>query len=442
MCGIVACINSGDSAVNSDDFIANAILTGAVRGQDSTGIFQADRNGKIYSHKMATSGCMFAEDKTTISFVRDTRLSRITVVHHRAATVGSITDANAHPFLCPMSAEQVKNGKQGTLVGVHNGSLVSWKDKPDAKNFTVDSNWALAHIAKHGIDAFKDIIGPYCFMWTTTDAPDKLYVARNSGRPMHVAFTKDKKQAYFASEAGMLAWLCERNNISIEDSIMVVGTDTLYTFDTSGSTINVSAQKLPAAVAPVVYKPVQVPAVAEAAPWKHDLLNGAGRRFIEKIKLAVAGKLQATPPAAEVSSSVADSDGADDYVVANTVPEKWYSDANATNNEKDYAKKLEMFRELQWFQGVTYDEQTGEVLGDIEVWEKDKGKVKYAGIIRGCSRARASAEYIKAGKNGMTDGNWVVIVGAREEKSLGKVLIAAELTREGRAGLDRMFAAN
>lgn len=442
MCGIIACINAGGYALRSGDFIANAILAGAVRGQDSTGILQTDRKGKVYTHKMAMSGSMFAEDKITLSFVKDTPKSRITVLHHRAATVGVITDENAHPFLCEMSDQQVKHGKHGTLAGVHNGSLTNWKSKPGAKDFNVDSNWALAHIAKNGIDAFKDITGPYCFMWTSTDTPHKLFVARNSGRPMHVVFTKDKKEAYFASEAGMLAWLCERNNIAIEDTISIVGTDTLYTFDTSGGTITVSAEKLPVVTAPVVYHPVRTPADNNHAPWTVDQINDAGRAFLDKIKLAAAGKLVAST--AEVVTDVASSadDDEDDYVTADAVPEKWYSDRHATDAEKANAKKLGMFRELQWFQGVTYDDETGEVLGDIEVWEKGKGKVKYAGIIRGCSRARANSEYIKAGKNGVTDGSWVVIVGAREERQLGKVLIAAELTREGRAGLDKMYATN
>ena len=74
------------------------------------------------------------------------------------------------------------------------------------------------------------------------------------------------------------------------------------------------------------------------------------------------------------------------------------------------------------------------------MWDKVNGKVKYAGVIRGCSQARANAEYIQSDLGKATNGNWVVVVGAREEKQLGKVLVVAELNQAGRAGLERMYA--
>ena len=116
-------------------------------------------------------------------------------------------------------------------------------------------------------------------------------------------------------------------------------------------------------------------------------------------------------------------------------------EAIKTRDEKrrmEEAKKWGMFRELQWFQGIAYDDQTGEVLGDVEIWDKVNGKVKYTGVIRGCSQARANSEYIREGLNGSTDGNWVVVIGAREERQLGKVLVVAELNQAGRAGLERI----
>ena len=418
-----------------------------MRGQDSTGIVQVDKKGSVYTHKLAVSGSKFLTDKVTGAFTKDANRSPINIVHHRAATIGKINTENAHPFICDMAEVNPTNKKHYVLVGVHNGSLINWKTKPKANEYEVDSNWALAHIAERGLDAFKDIEGPYCFMWVTSKDPDKLMVARNSGRPMHAVFSKDRKEVYFASEAGMLAWLCERNRIVTEDQIMVLGTDKAYSFDTSGGTITVTATDLPRTVRATKH-------YTGGYAWKpnaqqtHGQLNEEGQKFIDKIKAAAKYDANAVViNTAVIDSTLADiTDDAeapwavsnDGDFVADTVPVDWFSDRNATSSEKAKAIEWGMFRELQWFQGVTYDDQTGEVLGDIEVWDRDAGKVKYAGVIRGCSQARANSEYIHPTLSNATNGNWVVVVGAREERQLGKVLVVAELNQTGRAGLERI----
>lgn len=452
MCGIIAAINCGHYSRDSEDFLSNAILVGAVRGQDSTGLVQTDRKNKIYTHKLAISGSAFLNNNTTQAFIKDASRSPITIIHHRAATVGSINADNAHPFICDMSSANSVTKKEHVLVGVHNGSLVNWKTKPEAAEFEVDSNWALAHIARHGVEAFEDIEGPYCFMWVDNKTPNRLMVARNHGRPMHAVFSKDRKEVFFASEAGMLAWLCERNRIATEDNIMVLGTDTLYTFDTNGPTVAITTTDIPkkAAVAQSYTTHTAVVPVVNRQP---SMLNDDGKTFIDKIKAAAKYDPKAPVLNTEVIDAtikdITDDSGeepwtvsSDGEFVADRVPTDWFSDRNATHAEKNKAKELDLFRELQWFQGVAYDDQTGEVLGDIEVWDKVNGKVKYAGVIRGCSQARANAEYIQTNLSKAISGNWVVVVGAREEKQLGKVLVVAELNQAGRAGLERMYSSH
>lgn len=449
MCGIIATINAGHWSRDSRDFLANGVLVGAVRGQDSTGIVQVDKKGSIYTHKLALSGSAFLANKTTAAFLNDSPRCPINIVHHRAATMGKVSDENAHPFVCTMSKVDPVSKRHYVLVGVHNGSLINWKTKPDAAAYDVDSEWALAHIAVHGLNAFKDIEGPYCFMWVTSEEPNKLIVARNSGRPMHAIFTKDRKEVYFASEAGMLAWLCERNRIVTEDQIMVLGTDKAYTFDTSGDTVKITVEDLPKKIVAAVTT-VHDDKWNYAGQAKDKQLNAAGQAFINKVKAAAKPAVPAAIiDAAVIDKTIADitadtpwSTDDDGEYVADKVPASWYSDRNATTNEKQKAQAWDMFRELQWFQGVTYDNETGEVLGDIEVWDSKLGKVKYSGIIRGCSEARANSEYIQDNLRGGTNGNWVVVIGAREERQLGKVLVVAELTQAGKAGLEKLYASN
>lgn len=453
MCGIIAAINCSHYSRDSEDFLSNAILVGAVRGQDSTGLVQTDRKNKIYTHKLAISGSAFLNNNTTQAFIKDASRSPITIIHHRAATVGSVNANNAHPFICDMSSVNPATKKEHVLVGVHNGSLVNWKTKPKAAEFEVDSNWALAHIAQHGVEAFEDIEGPYCFMWVDNKTPNRLMVARNHGRPMHAVFSKDRKEVFFASEAGMLAWLCERNRITTEDNIMVLGTDTLYTFDTNGPTVTITTTDIPKKVTVAQSHTAHTP-VAPGINRQASMLNDEGRIFIDKIKAAAKYDPNATKlleevidkAIADITSEVAaeETPWEDDPLnnVTDCVPNDWFSDRNATAGEKTKATEWGLFRELQWFQGVAYDNETGEVLGDIEVWDRDHGKVKYAGVIRGCSQARANSEYIQSTLSHSTNGNWVVVIGAREEKQLGKVLVVAELNQAGRAGLERMYAAH
>lgn len=240
MCGIAGVLNVGYSA-NTNRFIESALITGMVRGMDSTGIMQSGKDGKIYFHKDPVEGLYFLSDKVTRQFVEDVPKANITVIHHRAATQGKINKANSHPFV-------VHKPNKEPLVGVHNGSLTAgWKYKEGADKFDVDSNWALSHIAKKGVDAFKDIYGPYCFVWAEGDKAGKLFMCRNRDRPMHILFSKDRKTLLFASEMGMLTWLAERSSIECEADVLYLTPERIYEFDTTGTQITYTSAALPRA---------------------------------------------------------------------------------------------------------------------------------------------------------------------------------------------------
>lgn len=477
MCGIVGVLNASLYNSSIENFVKDGILVGAVRGMDSTGIIQVDNKDIIYTHKKAVPGPWFLADKLTKTYVDDSNRSPITIIHHRAATVGAVTKENAHPFTVNKLDIDAKTNKHEVVVGVHNGSLnVGWKSKPDGNLFDVDSQWALSHIAKRGNDAFKDIVGPYAFVWVDSTKPGKVHFARNSGRPLHLVFTKDRKQMYFASEAGMLSWLVERNRLVVEDEIIVVGTDRIYEFDTNGDVIKYTSVATPKVGGYTTVPPtnrVAVPATGTGTTSGNTTkLNHAGEKFIQGIKDAL--KPKPTPLTTEPEKVTIDQAAVDRVVSAiigppenddtnepliisqrdddspnvnatnlmidtDLVPTSWYSDRNATKEEKDLAQKLGFFRELQWFQGVIYDDQTGETVGDIEVWDKERGKQTVSATLRGVSRPRAHSQYIDNNVgNGITPGNWVVVIGAREEKQLGRVLVVAELNKRGEEGLAGM----
>lgn len=462
MCGILCAINGTRFSKDSTDFITDGILTGAVRGRDSTGIVQVDVHGGIYIHKQAVSGSEFLDDKTTKAFIKDVEKSRVTIVHHRAATVGNITDKNAHPFICDMDGINPKTKKNHLLVGVHNGSLTNWRTKPNAKDYVVDSEWALNRIATIGNEAFKEIEGPYCFMWVTTKEPNKLYVTRNTGRPMHAIMSKDGTEMYFASETGMLAWLVERNKISVEDNILVLGDNHIYEFDMSDRKIKVTAVPRPAPVVIAGNGAVSMYGYTRRSANTHgnNTLNHAGYVFIEGVKDALKAKAPvvtspavsvpavAKEPSAEVAQMMEDIKNAgedvpwstddDDYFTADQVPTSWFSSRSAGVDETKLATDNQMFRSLEWFQGVEYDDATGELLGEIQTWSRQHGKVNHVAIMRGVSRARANAQYVDS----KAAGDWVVVIGARNDSQLGLIYIVAELNNHGRQALEKQKAVN
>jgi hypothetical protein len=208
------------------DFISDAFVVNTLRGMDSSGIFQIDKDNNPFLHKQNVPGFMFAETKAVKRFIADVDTCPVTVGHVRAATAGKVTVDNAHPFV----AERADGTR---LIGVHNGTLTGWQQQPGAKEYEVDSDWALNLIAAEGVDAFEKFNGAYCFVWWDEQKPDKLFMARNDDRPMHFVMNKTKDTILFGSESGMVTWLADRRKIEMDDSIYSLESYKLYAFDLS-----------------------------------------------------------------------------------------------------------------------------------------------------------------------------------------------------------------
>lgn len=238
MCGIAVVLNGRNNTWSSkaalNDFMEQACTTGVLRGRDSTGMFQVDKKGQAYIHKLPIPGAQYAETQRAQAVFRDVDTSIVTVLHHRAATKGAVNYNNSHPF------EHWSTDKH--LIGVHNGSLTNSYYTHKGKNFTVDSDYALYRIWEEGIEAFKDLNGAYAFVWWENDG--KLRVACNGQRSFCFAPVKDKNTMLMASEPGMLYWLASRNKIELE-SIVVPDNDYLLTFDPSTALREFTSEKIP-----------------------------------------------------------------------------------------------------------------------------------------------------------------------------------------------------
>lgn len=223
MCGIHGFINTAKKEFNADDFIRSSFVANSLRGMDSCGIASINIGKKnIDYQKLPVNGSTFIQDKYVDNLIKIARDENVvTICHNRAATSGRVGYNQAHPFY-------VQEGER-EIIGVHNGTLTAWQSKLNASKFSVDSEWALNHIFDKGMDAFKDFSGAYCFVWWDSADEGTLNIALNDQRPMCIAFTENGNMAY-ASEAGMLYWLCERHNLKIKGQVLYLTADKWYKF--------------------------------------------------------------------------------------------------------------------------------------------------------------------------------------------------------------------
>ena len=471
MCGIVGVVNATyGSKIQS--FMKNGCVVGQIRGFDSTGLAVQESDGKVYVHKSTNVGTYFLTEKPVDGLLGKCASSRLMFFHHRAATQGKIVTANAHPFVLERIGEPA--GQQTKVIGVHNGSLNNWRSKPNAAAFEVDSEWALSRIADLGDAAFKEIEGPYAFAWMDTAKRDHMYMIRNSGRPLHLLYSKDRRQVYFSSEHGMLAWLVDRNDIETDKEIMVLEPGHLYDLDCTGNEVVITSRKIDTATVQAMVTSTTtnvtpltkntgactIPPLQNRPGYttnrstvRNDGLSYTAGAFIDRLKTcgkskkvdaAVAAIVDAVSTKDEVVTQRTDDAPQDTTAFdGETVPANWFNDRSVSTAEKEAAKEAGIFQELNWFEGVTFDDDTGDLLGDIDIFTPGQGKTKFVGIIRGCSNARAHAEYINnrvpSGNGSATiSGAWVVVVGIRPDSVVGNVLVCAELNSVGRRELDKL----
>lgn len=234
MCGLSFVVNSqffnnSTQTLKQNSLFADMLLASAVRGTDSTGVFQIAQDGNVWYGKLAAPSGIAIKDDTISALIGDVHRSPITVGHVRAATAGKVSDDNAHPFIAHKN-----NATKDYIIGVHNGTLYGWEHSDMYNLHDVDSSWAMSEIATRGVDAFNDFYGAYAFLWYDTEQPGTLFIARNDERSLYIARSKNKETIVGASEAGMLQWLAQRNGIELEEDVpFFVDSGFLFSIDTT-----------------------------------------------------------------------------------------------------------------------------------------------------------------------------------------------------------------
>jgi hypothetical protein len=206
-------------------FLKDAVVVGVVRGDDSTGMFQVQKNMTVREYKLPYSGEVFAMHHQAQTFMNEADECMLTVGHHRAATRGGVSQQNCHPF------EYYDNDRH--VIGVHNGFVNGMPWKEDGYDFQVDSDWLYYRIFRDGAPkAIGSMTGAMALAWYENDGKLRLY--SNGARSLFWAYMKDQECMVFASEHGMLWWLAgdeQRANIDLDTTIFYPEPDVIYVFD-------------------------------------------------------------------------------------------------------------------------------------------------------------------------------------------------------------------
>lgn len=197
MCGITAFC--GEAPPNKDLLKLLMLHNSLERGKDSTGVYTPSKG--IMKDNISTIDYLIKYNP----FTKDNTF----IAHARAATIGSITKENAHPF------------KYGDTVMVHNGTLRYMyyflnKMGKTFNDFSVDSQALCYAINKYKeIDFLEDVDGAIALVWTNLNTPNTLYVYRNYERPLFYGYID--KNMYISS---------------IKESLEIIDCQKIDSFDT------------------------------------------------------------------------------------------------------------------------------------------------------------------------------------------------------------------
>lgn len=242
MCGLVGLIlKTENGAMNMDlSMFKEMLYIDALRGWDSTGVASFHNNGELRALKEASQAASFIDAKEFEDWGKDfIKNGKAALGHNRKATVGTIVDETAHPFMITDG----KDKDQARYAFMHNGTLRNHEKLYKTK---VDSEALAFHLTKcEGNpealqEALAEVDGAYACMWIDQQK-EHLYLLRNHERPLYLAQTSI---GYIvASEWGFITTVAARNNTKVEEC-KLIETDTLYTFDLSNYKVEMTEDKL------------------------------------------------------------------------------------------------------------------------------------------------------------------------------------------------------
>jgi len=205
MCGIIGVAGAVDW--KSEKMFKDLLILDILRGKHSTGV------ASMYGAKGARQFRVAKDSLNAVDFM-DTKAftnvmapkSRILLGHNRAATRGAITTQNAHPF------------EFEHIMGVHNGTLTSYYNMHNSKDYQVDSQALYSELNENGvISMWGKLNGAAALAWIDK-RNNTLNFLRNKERKLYYAFANKGKTVVWASEEWMIYVAAGRNGVALDDN--------------------------------------------------------------------------------------------------------------------------------------------------------------------------------------------------------------------------------
>lgn len=284
MCGIVGYVNMGKPHSKIEAIMTDLLVIDSVRGYDSTGIFMSgtDKENVRRSvlHKKQGTGAEFVVAEEWRRLRTLLPISDVMVGHNRWATVGHVTEENAHPF-------QAQH-----IMMVHNGTLHGHAKLAEG-DFAVDSEYLCNYLAKDKTaqDIRDDVNGAYAIVWRDAKK-NTINFFRNYQRPL--VFAHCEGMLLFASEQYMLEFVASRHKIKVdkyedlkayEHVEINLGTKEVTTTETKSNFIPVTNTGTPGTRNGTSTGSKWHPCVRPPQPYKGDVINGTPASAIADLKV-------------------------------------------------------------------------------------------------------------------------------------------------------------
>lgn len=208
MCGLCGVATNSLDEDHLNQF-RDLFFLSTFRGLDSSGSFwvyqKLENEFVTISHQKSlldSISYMYRHNPWAAMLAKDVE-GKIIAGHCRYATIGKISDKNAHPF----------NYKH--IVGMHNGTLKSFK-LPDGKT---DSEYLIEQIAEKGIEETVktfDYNDAAAIVWFDKNN-SSLNFFRNYHRPLHFLHNKDYDIFAWASDASFIKHSMNRCGYGVKE---------------------------------------------------------------------------------------------------------------------------------------------------------------------------------------------------------------------------------
>ena len=222
MCGLVGMVRSGKNFTVAGKFLNMMAYFNHVRGVDSVGVMAIEKDNPnsnmVYKRALPIYDIM--GQRTWTKLMEKSSTYSAVAIHNRAATLGTVTDANAHPFT------------HGNICLMHNGTIrpnhFGMHDADVPKEITVDSEKFAWILNEEGESVLPDVLGEidfsggaYAFIWHNLEE-GTLNFLKNDQRSLYfLPMDKDDDAVVWASESWMAQVAADKCKVDVGTPIAV-----------------------------------------------------------------------------------------------------------------------------------------------------------------------------------------------------------------------------